>query len=447
MSRLLVVDERAIAEITVLAGAWSMRTRVLRALGIEPGKSDSLPVNRFSLPARGLDGMKKKRKSGGAAPRAAGARRKPATRNERRGTRRVLPVVVVEDDPFPRLIQVLLDPATPPARVAAFAHFFAHEADFGAWADRLRKRLKRLYPAEVRLVADQDALAAALPGAHAVVAESLRVGPREIKAAGGALRVVQKYGTVLSNIDVAACRRARIKVLTLRRRANMSCAEHAIGLMLALARKIHETAGLISIEQLEAAGYAPTRYDRAHTASANWARVTGTRNLFGRQLGILGLGEIGRELALRAAGFGMRIVYTQRRRLPAREEARYGANYVPLDHLLADSDYVTVHLPGNDATRGFIGEREFGRMKPGAVLVNVSRPQIVDREALLEALRGGRLGGFAHDPHFDAPGRADDPLLGFRNVIITPHLAAAPRYNSMADFEDLLTGLDRALEG
>src|SRR5688572_9484747 len=308
------------------------------------------------------------------------------------GNRATKPVVVVEDDPFPRLIQVILDPATSQERIAAFTHFFAHEEpDFPGWCERLRKRLKRLYPAQVRLVSDHAALTAALPGAHVVVAESLRVGKQEIAAAGRTLRVVQKYGTVLSNIDIAACKRARIPVLTLRRRANMSCAEHALGLMLALARKIHETAGLISIEQLQAAGYTPTKYDREHTVNANWARITGTRNLFGRRLGIVGLGEIGRELALRAAGFGMRIVYTQRRRLPASEERRYAAAYVPLGNLLADSDYVTLHLPGNDATVGFVGRREFERMKPGAILVNVSRPQIVEREALLGALRGGRL--------------------------------------------------------
>jgi len=215
--------------------------------------------------------------------------------------------------------------------------------------------------------------------------------------------------------------------------------------MLALARKIHETAGLISVEQLQAAGYSPTQFDRAHTANANWARITGTRNLYGRQIGIVGFGEIGREVALRAAAFGMRIAYTQRHRLPAREELRYGAVYATLDALLANSDFESLHLPFTDATRGIIGRRELALIRPGAILVNVSRPPLVDREALLDALRSGRLGSFGLDPHYDAPGRADDPLLAFRNVIITPHLAAAPRYNSMDDFEELLLGLDRAL--
>ena len=375
--------------------------------------------------------------------------KKPLTSNEKRVTRNGRrPVVVVEDDPFPRLIQVILDPATPAARVAAFSHFFAHEEpDFAGWCGRLRARLKNLHPAEVRLVADQEALFAAMPGATAVVVESLTCGKREIAAAGGTLRIVQKYGTVPSSIDTAACRRARVRVLTLRRRANISCAEHAFGLMLALARKIRETAGLVSIEQLQAAGYSPTKYDREHTANANWARVTGTRNLYGRQIGIVGFGEIGREVALRAAAFGMRIVYNQRHRLPAREDLRYGAVYAPLDALLTSSDFVSLHLPLTDATRGIIGRRELGLIRPGAIMVNISRPPLVDRAALLDALRAGRLGGFGLDPHYDAPGRADDPLLGFRNVIITPHLAAAPRYNSMDDFEELLLGLDRALQG
>jgi glyoxylate reductase/D-3-phosphoglycerate dehydrogenase len=356
-------------------------------------------------------------------------------------------VVVVEDDPFPRLLQVILDPATPPARLAAFSHFFAHELpDFSGWCERLRARLKRLHPAEVRLVPDQAGLLAALPGATVAVTESLAVGRPEIAAAGGTLRVVQKYGTVLSGIDTAACKRAGVRVLTLRRRANISCAEHAFGLMLALARKIRETAGLVSVEQLQAAGYSPTQYDRAHTASANWARITGTRNLFGKQIGLVGFGEIGREMALRAAAFGMRIVYTRRHRLPAGEESRLGVAYAPLDELLASSDYVSLHLPLSDSTRGIIGRREFGLIKPGAILINISRPPLVDRAALLDALQSGRLGGFGLDPHYDAPGRADDPLLGFRNVIITPHLAAAPRYNALDDFEELLIGLDAVLK-
>lgn len=356
------------------------------------------------------------------------------------------PVVVVEDDPFPRLVQVVLDPATPQARREAFAHFFAHDVpDFDGWCERLRGRLARIHPATVRLVADEAALLAAVPGAGVVVTESLRIGPREIAAAGGSLRVVQKYGTVLSNIDEAACKAAGVSVLTLRRRANIACAEHALGLMLALARKIAATSGLVSIEQLRDAGYSPTQYDRTHTANANWARVTGIRTLYGKQLGIFGLGEIGRELATRAAACGMRLVYTQRHALSREDETRYGARFVALEELLSTSDFVSLHLPATDATRGIVGARELALIKPGVILVNVSRPQLVERGALLEALRSGRLGGVGLDPHYDAPGRPDDPLLALDNVIVTPHIAAAPRFNSLDDFEELLLGIDRTL--
>jgi phosphoglycerate dehydrogenase-like enzyme len=356
------------------------------------------------------------------------------------------PIIVVEDDPFPRLIQVILDPATPAARTAAFDHFVAHDLpDFTGWCERLRARLGRLYPAEVRLVADQAALGASLPGAHVLVVEGFRVGETEIAAAGGALKIVQKYGVVTSSIDHAACESAGVRVLTVRRRANIATAEHAFALLLALARKLTRTANRISVEQLRAAGFDPTTFDRAHTANGNWARVPGLWTLHGRQLGIFGLGEIGRELALRAAAFGMRVVYTQRNRLAPEEERRYHATYVSLDELLASSDCVSLHLPGGAGTRGIIGRRELAIIRPGALLVNVSQPQLINREALIEALAAGRLGGFALDPPYDEPGRTDDPLLGFPNVIITPHLGASPRQNSLDDFDELLVNLARKL--
>jgi phosphoglycerate dehydrogenase-like enzyme len=352
------------------------------------------------------------------------------------------PIIVVEDDPFLRLIQVILDPATPADRMAAFSHFMAHDLpDFADWRERLRSRLDRLYPAEVRLVGDKAALLESLPGAEIAAVETLPIGAREIAAAGGTLRIVQKYGTITSRIDLQACERAGVRVLTLRRRANIATAEHALALMLALARKLTESAGLLSIEQLKTAGYAPTRFDLAHTPNGNWARIAGLRTLFGQQLGIIGLGEIGRELALRAAALGMQIVYTQRHRLAADEEGRYRAAYAALDELLANSDCVSLHLPGTAATRGLIGRRELQIIKPGALLVNVSQPRLVDRAALVETLASGRLGGFALDLPYDEPGRADDPLLGFRNVIVTPHLGGSPRFNALADFEEMLIKL------
>jgi phosphoglycerate dehydrogenase-like enzyme len=356
------------------------------------------------------------------------------------------PLIVVEDDPFTRIVQVVLDPSAPPARVAAFADFFAHDLpDFPGWCAALRGRLQALSPARVKLVATQDELDAGLGDADAVLVESLKVGASQL-AAATRLRAIQKFGTILGNIDAQACSVRGIRILTVRRRANIACAEHALGMMLALARKLCETNGLISAESLTAAGFRPRMFDRAHTARSNWARISGISTLHGKQLGIVGLGEIGRELAVRAAAFGMRIVYYQRTRLSAADEDRYRAEYVTLDELLGKSDFVSLHLPATDSTRGILGARELALMKRGAHLVNVSRCDLIDREALVDALAAGSLGGFGLDTPYEEPGRDDDPLLRFRNVIVTPHLAAQPRFNALGDFEEMLVNLDSALK-
>jgi phosphoglycerate dehydrogenase-like enzyme len=357
------------------------------------------------------------------------------------------PKLVVENDSFLRLIQVVLDPAAPAERIAAFSHFCAHDLpDFPGWCDKVRSQAQNLYPTDVRLVDDQAELLANVPGARAVVVETLAVGEREIAAAGGTLRIVQKYGVTTPRIDCPACEQAGIQVLTLRRRANISTAEQALTLMLALARQLNQNANLISEEQLRAAGYSPTRYERAHTPNGNWARISGLITLYQRQLGIVGLGEIGRELALRAAALEMRIVYTQRSRLPADVEQRYHATYCGLDELLATSDCVSLHLPRSPETRNFISARELAIIKPGALLINVSQPNQVDRHALLEALASGRLGGFGLDTFYDEPGDADDPLIKFRNVIVSPHLGGSPRFNSLDDIEELVINLAQVLQ-
>jgi phosphoglycerate dehydrogenase-like enzyme len=358
----------------------------------------------------------------------------------------IKPLIVVEDDSFLRVIQLVLDPTAPGELFEAFAHFCAHDlADFRGWCEQRRARMRGLSPADVRLVRDRDELLANIPGADALVVEALPVGTREIAAAGGTLRVVQRYGTITRHIDETACSGAGIAVKTLRRRANISTAEQALALMLALARQLNQNANLISVEQLKAAGYTPTQYDRARTPNGNWARITGLKTLFGRQLGIIGLGEIGRELALRASALGMRIIYHQRHRLMAAEEQRYHASYSSLPQLLERSDCISLHLPRGAETRGIIGRAELAIIQPGALLINVSQPSLIDRAALLGVLDSGRLGGFAMDSFYEEPAHADDPLLKFRNVIITPHLAGSPRFNSLQDIEELLDNLAEGL--
>jgi phosphoglycerate dehydrogenase-like enzyme len=351
------------------------------------------------------------------------------------------PIVVVEDDPFLRVMQVVLDPNTSAERFAAFADFFSHdEPDFAGYCARVRARAAGLFPAEIRLVDTQDELRAAIIDAHAVVLESLALGPEEITAARR-LKAVQKYGVGLRGIDADACAARGIKVLTIRRRANIACAEHVICLMLAQAKMTKRLTGRISPESLAAIGFPYRPFDRRHTPNSNWPRVRGVRMLHGATLGIVGFGEIGREIALRANVFGMRILYHQRTRLPEAEERQIQVSYAALDTLLAESDWVVPQLPSGAALENLIDRPQLARMKPGAFIVNVSRPDVVNRAALIDTLKSGHLGGFALDPQYEAPGRGDDELLKFDNVILTPHIAAQPRFNALEDFAEMIEAL------
>jgi phosphoglycerate dehydrogenase-like enzyme len=355
------------------------------------------------------------------------------------------PVIVAEDDPFTRLIEIVLDPGASVERKAAIADFMAHDApDFAGWCERVRQQAYRLDPAEVRMVATPEGMLAALPEADILVVESFRVGRDEL-AAAPKLKVVQQFGAIARNIDVDACARRGVAVRTLRRRANVACAEQAFALMLALAKMVAKLDGMISVGRMLAAGYPYRPFDLRYTPNSNFARVPGMRMLQGTTLGIVGLGEIGREIARRAAAFEMRVLYHQRTRLDPSGERALQAQYTSLNELLAQSDWVVPQVPGGPATRGLLGRAELGRIKPGACIVNVSRADLVDRDALLEGLRSGHIGGFALDPLYEEPGRSDDELLAFNNVILVPHMAGSPRTNGLADLEELIVGLARAM--
>jgi phosphoglycerate dehydrogenase-like enzyme len=355
------------------------------------------------------------------------------------------PVLVVEDDPITRLIEVLLDPRCSTERQAAFADFVAHDVrDFAGWCTHVRERAPRLYPAEVRLPTTAEEMSAQIGDADALVVESFAVTASDL-AHAARLKAVQKFGVTLRNVDAAACAAKGIKLLTLRRRSNIATAEHAFALMLMLARRMHELTGVISVERLEAAGYRYKPFDRRHAPNGNWGRVAGLRTLYGHTLGIIGLGEIGREIALRAVAFGMRVLYYQRTRLTATEETTLGACYSDLEALLAESDWLIPQLPAGPETRHFLNASRLAKLKRGACIVNVARADIIERAALIAALASGQLGGLALDPQYEAPGRSDDELLRFHNVILVPHLAGSPRWNALNDCEDVIVGLANAM--
>jgi phosphoglycerate dehydrogenase-like enzyme len=139
------------------------------------------------------------------------------------------------------------------------------------------------------------------------------------------------------------------------------------------------------------------------------------------------------------------VIYSQREQLEASLEQSLHVKYVSFEDLLAQSDWLVVQLPSGPATHHLLDAKAFGRMKKGLRLINVSRAQCMERDAVLAALRDGTLGGFALDTLWQEPGDDDDELLSFPNVILTPHTAGSPRQNGLLDFEQMVHQMDAAI--
>ena len=355
-------------------------------------------------------------------------------------------VLVVEDDPFLRIVDILLNPNASAERISAFTDFFAHdEPDFAGYVARVRGRVGKLYPSEIRMVATEAEMRAALPGARGLIVE-VAEGRARRPCARTWTRHRAEIRSAATQYRPGRVRGARVKLLTLRRRANIACCEMAFALMFTLAKKLNRVLNKISVEQLTAAGYPYKPFDRHHTPNSNWARIPAFACSTQSTIGIIGLGEIGSEVAIRAAACGARTLYYQRTRMSESEERALSVSYVPLDRLLAESDWVVPCLPGSPSTDGLIGRAQLAQMKPGAMLVNITRANIVDRKALIETLKSGRLGGFALDPLYDGTAsRSDDELLSFPNVVFSPHIAAQPRFNALTDLSEMCDGIAKAL--
>jgi glyoxylate reductase len=229
----------------------------------------------------------------------------------------------------------------------------------------------------------------------------------EVMDASPCLKVIANYAVGYDNIDIAAADERRIQVGNTPGVLTETTADLAFALLLAAARRIAEA-------------------DR-YTRSGQW-RTWGPTLLLGQDihhatLGLIGFGRIGREMAKRARGFDMTVLYYDHTR-NEEAEAGLGARYAELDTLLSTSDFVSLHVSLNDSTRHLIGERELGLMKPTAVLINTSRGPVVDQQALCAALKRGKIGGAGLDVFEREPISADDPLLALENVVAAPHIGS-----------------------
>ncbi|NPV70446.1 MAG: phosphoglycerate dehydrogenase [Firmicutes bacterium] len=253
----------------------------------------------------------------------------------------------------------------------------------------------------------EDQLVERLGGYDAIlVRSSTRIGARAI-AAAPRLRVIGRAGAGVDNIDVEAATRAGVVVVNAAGGNSVAVAEHTIGLMLCLARRIPQA--------------------HMHVTSGKWERnrFMGTE-LRGKTLGLLGLGRVGSEVARRALALGMKVMAYDPAVSPERMESM-GVVPGELSAILPAADFLSVHVPLTHDTEGLIGDEAIARMKKGACIINCARGGVVDEDALARALRDGRLAGAALDVLCSEPPHAGHPLLDLDNVVITPHLGASTR--------------------
>ena len=247
------------------------------------------------------------------------------------------------------------------------------------------------------------------------------------------LRLVQSMGAGTDALDLPGLAELGITVANNGGGNSVAVAEHAIMLMVGIYRRLHLQ--VMSMSRGKWYGDIPERF---------WSE---THELTGRRVGIVGGGHIGRQVARRLQGWECELVYSDVVEMPADAAKELGIPRVSLDELLTTSDVVSLHVPLNNRTRGMIGDRELGLMKPTAVLINTCRGGVVDEAALVRALRAGKIAGAGLDVLEEEPTPADNPLLHMDNVMVTPHLAGMSQEASRKSQAFALANAARVVAG
>lgn len=251
---------------------------------------------------------------------------------------------------------------------------------------------------------DEETLIALAEGCGGILTCWAKTTQKVIESALPTLKVIVRYGVGLDNIDVAFATQKRIPVANVPDYCFVDVAEHTMALLLSFSHKV-------------------TRFDRL-IRGGTWDIQAGLplRRLTGQTLGLIGFGQIAREVVPRAKAFGLHVV-AYSRSLTAETAAEYGVEAVDLDTLLKTSDFVSLHCPSTDETRGMINAKALGKMKKTACLINTSRGDVIDEAALLSALEDDMLAGAALDVRCQEPAESGDRLIQMDQVIHTPHAA------------------------
>lgn len=256
----------------------------------------------------------------------------------------------------------------------------------------------------------RDELAEAMADCDVLVPTvSDRIDADLLKGAPDRLKMIANFGAGVDHIDLAAAQARRITVTNTPGVFTEDTADMTLALILSVPRRLNEGEKLV------------------RSGAWNGWRPSGMlgHRVGGKTLGIIGFGRIGEAVARRARAFGLNILYNKRRRLPPMLEEELGVTYEPdLDRLVARSDIVSLHAPLTEETRGLIDAGRLSAMKPNAYLINTSRGELVDENALIEALETGRIGGAGLDVYTHEPA-VDGRLLALDNVVLLPHLGSA----------------------
>jgi D-3-phosphoglycerate dehydrogenase len=267
------------------------------------------------------------------------------------------------------------------------------------------ERLREHVDVDVRLDLSPEQLAGLIEEYDALVVRSATIVTAEVLDRATNLKVVGRAGIGLDNVDVEAATRRGVLVVNAPQSNVLSAAEHTMALLLAQARNIPQAHAALTAGSWE---------------RERWQGV----ELHGKTLGIVGLGRVGTLVAQRASAYGMRIIAFDPYVAPGRA-TQMGVELVPsVADICRRADFLTVHLPKTPETVGIIGERELAQVNPGIRIVNTARGGLIDEDALVRALKDGRVAGAGIDVFNEEP-VTEHPLFGFPNVVVTPHLGAS----------------------
>ncbi len=252
-----------------------------------------------------------------------------------------------------------------------------------------------------------------------------RIDADMIEAAGERLKLIANFGAGTEHIALAAAAKRKIIVTNTPGVFTDDTADIAMAGIIGVPRRIRE--GTALVRRKEWTGWAPSG-------------LLG-RKLGGKVLGIIGMGRIGQAVAHRARAFGLDVVYHNRKRLPEAIESMFGARYIEsLDELLAKADIVSLHSPLTEQTRAMIDARRIAMMKPGSSIINTARGELIDQEALIEALESGHLIGAALDVYPNEP-EVDPRLMAHPNVMTLPHIGSATAEGREASGEKVIANI------